>query len=236
MTVNTSPVKSQADVRTVRIFTDEHGRQWRAAVNNLGVHAGYPVSPMTPLFTAPIYPPPRFLEITDIAAGTLKTDVNAWLADLETRHGEYETLKQQQASALFGDGAAAAIERADRSLMFRIGPPPRPLEQVLAYQQGHPWVLGGDPEMPESLAPYFPKPETKMRKRFLTAAEERLRTAAPAAEVAVGAGAVPLPQQPSKRARAPSEWQAFLGDARKRGLSFADASKEYKARKARKAS
>lgn len=56
------------------------------------------------------------------------------------------------------------------------------------------------------------------------------------AEVAVGAGAVPLPQQPSKRARAPSEWQAFLGDARKRGLSFADASKEYKARKARKAS
>lgn len=175
--VNTSPVKSQAEVRTVRIFTDEHGRQWSAAVNNLGIHAGYPVSPLTPKFKAPLYPPPKYLEITDIAAGTLRTNTNAWLAELELRHGEYETLKQQQASAMYGDGAPDAIERGDKALFFRIGPPPRPIEQVLAYRQGHPWVLGKDPEKPKDLAPYFPERRQRARRTFLTAAEERLQEA-----------------------------------------------------------
>lgn len=114
--------------------------------------------------------------------------------------------------------------------MFRIGPSPRPIEQVLAYQQGHPWVLGLDPEMPEGLAPYFPKRETKPRKRFLTAAEERLRTAAQ--DNAAPTAPQPKPQPKKRGRRKPNEWSIFLGQARKRGLSFAEASKEYQARKA----
>lgn len=170
---NTSPVRSQRDVRTVRVFTDEWGRKWRVTVNNLGVHAGYPVSPFTPLFTAPIYPPDKFLRITDLAAGEIRTDTEAWLEDRIEAHTTYDLLKHQWATALFGDGAAAAIERGDKALMFRIGHPPLPIEQVQAYEEGHPWVLGLDDEKPESLAPYFPETEAPRKKHFATAAEER---------------------------------------------------------------
>lgn len=171
--VNTSPTRSQRDVRTVRIFTDEHGRQWRATVNNLGIHAGYPVSPLTPLFEAPIYPPSQYIKIDDIASGQIHIDTQAWLEDRLAAHAAYELLKQQQAVQLYGDGAAAAIERGDKALFFRIGQPPFPIEQVEAYEQGHPWVLGFDLEKPESLEPFFPEPQAVQRRRFTTAAEER---------------------------------------------------------------
>jgi len=170
--VNTSPVRSQRDVRTTRIFTDEFGRLWQATVNNLGVHAGYPVSPIMPLFDAPIYPPPHFLKITDIALGRLRTDVEGWLEQQQAAHDKYEQMKHQTAVLLYGDGAAAAIERGDRALLFRIGVPPYPVERVQAYAEGHPWVLGLDPKKPKSLAPYFPDAPKKPARKFLTAQEE----------------------------------------------------------------
>ena len=169
---SSSPVRSQRDVRTARVFVDEHGRQWRATVNNLGAHAGYPVSPLVPQFEAPIYPPPRFLVIEDIALGRVRTNVAGWLEAQQAAHDSYELLKQQAAVLLYGDGAAAAIERGDRALYFRIGGPPDPVEQVEAYAEGHPYVLGFDKRRPKSLARFFPEPAKRVARKFLTAQEE----------------------------------------------------------------
>jgi len=170
--VNTAPIRSQRDVRTARIFTDEFGRQWRCTVNNLGVHAGYPVSPLTPLFEAPVYPPPQFLVIDDIALGRIHTNTQAWLEAQQLAHDNYELLKQSTAVQLFADGAADAIKRGDKALLFRIGYPPTPIEQVEAYAEGHPWVLGFTTKKPKSLAPFFPDPPSKPTRKFLTAEEE----------------------------------------------------------------
>ena len=74
---------SQADLRAFRVFTDQHGRQWGAHIENKTQH---PCSDLLPRFNAPMYPPPSHIKIVDTYAGTIRMDYDAWEAELVQAH------------------------------------------------------------------------------------------------------------------------------------------------------
>jgi len=145
---------SQADLRAFRVFTDQHGRQWGAAIENKTQH---PCSDLIPKFKAPMYPPPSHIKIVDTYAATIRMDYDGWEAELVQAHADYEATRIQIARNHFGSQADHAIKSGDPTLLSLLGPPPKPIEPVQAMKQGNKWMLGLSQKPDPRLTAFFEK-------------------------------------------------------------------------------
>lgn len=168
---------SQADQRSFRIFTDQHGREWQGMIEKITEH---PTGPWAPRFSSPLNKEIRpYLKIKDAAAGKFVIDYDAWIRDLKQAHAAYALQEVQVANALYGDKGPQAIKDNDPQLALRLGPRPVAIERVLAAKAGNRWVLGipnpktGQPEAkPKWADRFFPAPLEAKAYEFPNADEE----------------------------------------------------------------
>lgn len=159
---------SQASQRKNEIMLDQHGRQYATVIE---IRTGHPIT-ISPLFRAPLMPPDKFIRMRrpgEQAPGwanpycKLVVDYDAWAAELEQTHAAYERKKQQLATRIGGSRAVEEYRNPSPMLLQELGPPPQPVEPVLAAKEGHPWLLGlrrpdgsAYPKPPEA-EKYFPE-------------------------------------------------------------------------------
>lgn len=155
---------SQADQRSYRVFTDQHGRKWGADIEKKTQH---PCGPMAPMFQAPMFPAQKFLKVTDAAAGLITIDYDAWILELQQAHLDYLAWAREEAFKMFGEMGTKALEDRHPGLMARVGEAPEPVERVKAAKAGNRWVLGipmpdGSPApRPAKADLYFPPAKKK---------------------------------------------------------------------------
>lgn len=159
---------SQADLRSYRTYRDQHGRTWGASVEN---RTSAPCGPMEPRFKAPLYPPDKYIRITDPYGGDVRINYDQWESDQREAHAEYDQMLMLRANEKFGAGAWDAVQRKDPVLLAIVGNPPDPIEPIWAMRDGEPWILGLSDRMPKSLAPFFRSQQAE-RPRFVSAEEE----------------------------------------------------------------
>lgn len=155
------PQADQAKQRRYQLFRDQHNREWGTVVE---ISTGHPLGSWSPRFAAPIRPAPKYLTIDDTRPGRLRIRYEDWIKDLtEARRAYIEKGKRygfEKYGAMFDPGKPFTEE-----ILLYTGPPPKPVEPVLAAKQGNRWILGllgpnGEtPLMPEKLAPFFVKPD-----------------------------------------------------------------------------
>lgn len=153
----------QALQRRYQFFRDPHNREWGAVVE---ISTGHPLGAWSPRFEAPLRPDAKFLSIDDRRPGRIQIRYDDWLQERrEARKAYVDKCKRygfNKFGALFDptrifDPSASFYE----DVRDYAGPPPKPVEPVLAAKQGNRWVLGllnpdgSVPLMPEKLAPHF---------------------------------------------------------------------------------
>lgn len=147
---------SQASVRTFRVFHDQHEREWGADCEK---ETNHPCSPLSPNFNAPLYPPSKYIVITDTVRARITIDYARWLDDLALAHDDYNREVYRVASNFYAEKAAEAVEKMPPALMMAVGAPPNPVEPVQACAANNPWMLGvPGVEKPEAAKRFFPDP------------------------------------------------------------------------------
>jgi hypothetical protein len=147
----------QADFRRDQIFRDQWDRPYHAPVEK---ETGDPCGPLSPRFTAPVYPPDAYIRIpgANVEPGRIHIDLERWEEDLQARHDEVDEELSRWAVTLYGAKAPEAIRRPPAELLSFVSNKERllPVEIVQAMRAGNRWVLGLT--HPESGLPY-PMPE-----------------------------------------------------------------------------
>lgn len=180
---NDDQLFSQASMRDFRFFTDQHGREWGADCEK---QTGEPCGPLSPKFRAPMLPPPKYVQITDVRRGRIHINYDLWIHEQRMGHEEYERFALMQANRMFGERGPDEVrklltprqgEMPDPALLHTVGEPPEAVERVLAAQAGNRWVLGLSEKKPSWAEKYFPAPKPKMtpeiaRKLFPDAEDE----------------------------------------------------------------
>lgn len=167
---------SQADLRTYRKFRDQHGRRWGADIENKTQAPCGPLALLAapPLVCAPpVLPPSKYIRVSDTAGAELTIDYDRWLEDLDVAWEEFELFATEQATDLYKDQAADALEKMPPALARRIGRD-RPLrrEVVLAMRAGDPWVLGLSAARPKWADRFLPVEKPKDELSFLREEED----------------------------------------------------------------
>ena len=148
--------------RRYQRWKDQHGRRWGG---NIEISTGHPVGQLEPQFTAPLLPPAKYVRFDDENHG-LVIEYDPWIADLTRAKREYVEKGRRYGFEKYG-GLFDPNKPFTEEVLLHVGPPPLPVEPVLAAKQGNRWVLGmlgpnGEvPVMPDKLAPFFTKPEVK---------------------------------------------------------------------------
>ena len=130
------------DKRRFQKLIDQHGREWGATIE---LKTGDPTGLIDPHFTAPIYPPPRYMKVDSRKEyGRVHIDYDGWIGMVRRAREEYDTRLLQAASALYGEAAAQKIEERPLppALVAHVGVAPDYVEPVLAAKAGDPWILG----------------------------------------------------------------------------------------------
>jgi hypothetical protein len=159
---------SQEHQRRYQTFRDQHDRLWGGSVE---IKTGHPCTPLKPWapangrkWRAPLMPPQGYIRPHPTESGRVVILYDAWITELETAHKEYQRKCMTAGIELYREQFDPA-KPVSPAVIAKVGPPPLPVEPVLAAKQGHPWVLGltgpnGEtPKMPKDLAPYFTKVE-----------------------------------------------------------------------------
>lgn len=163
--------------RRYQKWKDQHGRRWGG---NVEISTGHPTGQLEPQFSAPLMPPYQYIRFDD-ENHALVIEYDPWIADLTRKRKEWVEKGKRYGFEKYG-GLFDAAKPFSEEVLLHIGPPPQPVEPVLAAKQGNRWVLGmlgpnGEvPKMPDKLAPFFTKPVVK-EERFEDVYEDEFETA-----------------------------------------------------------
>lgn len=149
--------KTQQEKRRPQRMQDQHGRWWFATVEKA---SGYPTGRIKALFTAPIYPPPKYLKFPKDAPNTIQINYGRWIADLVTANKEWDENRVRLGRMISGE-AFDPRKPATMELVTLLGPKPQPVEPVRACEQGNKWVLGLSDKKPKEAERFFPEPITQ---------------------------------------------------------------------------
>ncbi len=201
---------SQASYRFFRIFTDQWGREYGADCEKKTQH---PCGPYAARYEAPIYPPAKYMVITDTIRARVVVDTHRWISDLLEEHDMYWQEVHTWAAEKSGVKALELYDRqkgwVDPQLLPFVGKPPMPVSVIQAMRAGNPWILGllvdGKPAPKPKGAPrdYFPDAE-QMRER------DPFRERDPWAEE----GATPAGTPPTKNTAAPDSYPHMYAPSR----------------------
>ena len=131
----------QAERRRADLWTDQHGREWAAEMD---LKTGHPCTPLRPLgWTAPILPPPMFMEF-GTGRGRPITTINyaKWIEHQGALQAEHEANVRDIASRMFPNSWAREIQANNPLLVQEAGRPPYAVEFVQACAEGNRWALG----------------------------------------------------------------------------------------------
>ncbi len=129
---------SQADERSYRIFSDQHGREWGADIEN---STQAPCGPMSQRFKSPLRIPSKYIVFINVQAGKIHIDYDRWIQDLTLAHEDYLEHKRAHKNRM-NPAQPHLIADDDPNLLYAVGEPPEAIQQVQAAKQGNRWVLG----------------------------------------------------------------------------------------------
>lgn len=140
--------RDQQEERTFQFYLDQHGREWGAVIE-MAKTSNEPVGPIDPRFKAPFLPPQKYLRTNSKKHhGRIVIDYDRWVNDLRAAHEAYNKTMFEHATVMYGDQAAAHVEKPTPALLLAVGSPPQPVAPVLLCQRGDPWLLGLTTELP----------------------------------------------------------------------------------------
>lgn len=127
--------------RTMRVFTDQHGRKWQAIIE---VKTGRPVSPPWPRFKAPVYPETAFFRYgRGDQEGEIFIDYDAWLEQLDNAWRNYHQRLHDVAKAEYKDQRPEdMIANPTDQLISAWGDPPVHRDIPRAMRAKNKWILG----------------------------------------------------------------------------------------------
>ncbi len=146
--------RSQRDFRRSQNMTDQHGREWFATIE---LKTGHPCGLIQPKFTAPLDVPQQYLTINLEKPYELIIAYDPWIASLRAAWTARAAHLRSVGLAVHGDKYNP--EKPSREQLEIVGPPPQPVEPVIAAKQGNKYVLGLTEKMPDWAKPYFIKDE-----------------------------------------------------------------------------
>jgi len=146
------PERSQRDFRRDQTMTDQHGRQWHATIE---LKTGHPCGLVRPKFHAPLDVPQQYLNVDKESPHRLIIAYDPWIASLRNAWTERSSHLRSVGLAVHGDKYNP--DKPSREQLEIVGPPPRPVEPVIAAKQGNKYVLGLTDKMPDWAKPFFIK-------------------------------------------------------------------------------
>lgn len=150
----------QTATRRPGTLTDQHGRKWSASIDN---KTGYPVGVIQPRgWRAPWMPPMASFKFEDRDdPRTFRIDYEGMLDSRSQSHQDYTTQLQQAAIARGWD----PTDPEKRSVLEKlVGPPPEPIEVIVAAMQGNSYILGLTDKVDPRVAPFVPRKQTRAQK------------------------------------------------------------------------
>jgi hypothetical protein len=161
----------QHNERRVGRFTDQHGREWEASVENA---TGHPCGPLKPLFAAPVIPPDAYMVPHPVKPGVLTIDYDRWLAHVDANLASHQVRLEDAARVLYGKDASRYFKDPTPEMLRAVGGAPEPREPIVAALQGKSrWVLGlSHPDtgaslpMPAWAVPFFEPKARDSRSEF----------------------------------------------------------------------
>jgi hypothetical protein len=142
---------SQREQRRGHKFKDQHGREYFATVE---LKTGAPCGLIEMLFTAPLMPERTYMEIVEERPYDLFINYDRWLADIRTNRSDWEKEGRSRSRKIYGTEYDASKPFTAEVLEI-IGPPPQPIEPVLAAKQGNKWILGFTNKVDPRLIEFF---------------------------------------------------------------------------------
>lgn len=145
------PNWSQADQRRGEIKFDQHERPYHT---NIELDSGDPTGPIDPQFTAPLIPHQKYLEMVADDPRRIYINYPAWKRDIREDRARWNRDARQRSQVRYGEryDSKAPITA---EIIDIIGPPPEPIEPIIAAEQGNSWVLGFTDKVDQRLAKYF---------------------------------------------------------------------------------
>lgn len=144
-------IRDQAARRHNVTMHDQHGRAWDAVID---ADSMAPCAPLHPKgWSAPFEVPLKYVTVPPKQLARVEIDYTVWLYDAEQARRDYDATQLKEAQRMYGDRAVSAIEDGDAALRMVVGPPPMPVEFVLAARAGNAWALGRSADVPEKARP-----------------------------------------------------------------------------------
>jgi hypothetical protein len=142
---------SQRNQRQDQMFTDDHGREWFGSVE---IKTGHVCGLLEPQFTAPLVPPPKYIERVPKRPYDLHINYNRWIRDERSERRDWEREGRQMMRKMRGKGYDPREEFGEDVLDI-LGPPPNAIEPIIAAKQGNRWILGLTKKVDERLVEFF---------------------------------------------------------------------------------
>lgn len=248
----------QAMKRRYRRLRDQHGRWWGFPTEGPDGHPCGPIEFISADRTGkivakvpPILPQAAWIKVFTDSEGThfLRINYEGWKADIRRAWTNLAKAVREEYSRINTEcnwsPTGTVGMRGD--VRDKVGPDPDPIEPVLACEQGNRWAVYGEGECPKALQRFFTLDVlngsvlgARELLRFDDVAFEDHVTLASSAEPerfeelddaleAKGQGPGVEKVVPRKGVKsAPNAYQVHMAEARKRGLTMADAAHEWR--------
>jgi hypothetical protein len=156
------PSTDQSRKRSYKIYTDQHGRQWGAIIEN---RTGDPCGPLEAQFHAPVLPLDKFVTINS-RFNKLTIRYADIILDIQDANNDWEASLREHARKMYGMGAAAVIQSPTPELLDLVGPRPKAHREIWeAAMQDNKWILGFDARKPAWAEEFFPAASAEQQKR-----------------------------------------------------------------------
>lgn len=147
------PSTDQSRKRSYAIYTDQHGRNWGAIIEN---RTGDPCGPLEPQFAAPVQAMDRFITINS-RQRKLTIRYADIILDIQQANRDWEESLREYARKMYGMDAAKQIASPSPELLDMVGPRPRGQREIWeAAMQGNKWILGFSSAKPAWAEEFFP--------------------------------------------------------------------------------
>jgi hypothetical protein len=141
------PAFEQAKFRSIRIYRDQHNRQYDVTVDTRDPALTWVAIPI-PRYKVPdkrMYPPANFLKPVLQEMGRMRVDYDAWLALTIENEDAFNTELLKICQAQNPNDALRLYENPTKEILRLAGPRPMPSELVRAMRAGNAWALGMKP-------------------------------------------------------------------------------------------
>lgn len=147
------PSTDQSRKRSYAIYTDQHGRQWGAIIEN---KTGDPCGPLEPQFHAPVRVLDKFITVNS-RQRKLQIRYADIILDIQQANMAWEESLREYARKLYGMDAARMIQNPTPELLDMVGPRPIGQKEIWeAAMQGNKWILGFSSAKPAWAEEFFP--------------------------------------------------------------------------------